>query len=415
MAKVLISFLGTGRFEPRGNIRSYNKVRYNLNNSDLGEYSFLSAALKDYHRIDKMLLIGTVHSMWEEVYMHFSKEKLDENVYEDIARNCEKANNNSPLVIPHKEIIEQTLGKGSKVVLIKYGITESEIMQNINIILGLQNFLNDNDELIIDITHSFRSLPIFMMNLLIYLQNVSPKHITISHIYYGMLEIARELHYAPVVDLKAIMKVQNWITGAYAFSTFGNTYKISELLQEENKSVAPILRDFSDAMNLNYLYSMRAETQKLAGIKNKDYTTDLPKQIISPIVNKFVETFTINNATHQQSLYQLKLSKWQFEHKKYAQAYMTSNDALITYVCELNGLEWDNYDDRESAKTSLRRKNEAIFDVTDEMYNWFKSHNVRRNGIAHTTKVHIHGKEMKSKEMINFLEKDLKELTNIIK
>lgn len=434
--RVLISFLGTGTpkivedgIRP---MREYRKADYRLGELTYKNYTFMSAALARHYAIDKILMIGTVHSMWEELYRWFhdaqNEKKVEDseqyyNIYKEIGDCCEAANHESALSLPHQQAIEQVMGVGSKVVLIKYGTTDKEIRENINGILKLQEFLDANDELIVDITHSFRSLPIFIMNLLIYLQNISPKKITISHIHYGMNEANREFGYSPVVDLKAMMDVQEWITGAYAFSMFGNTYKISKLLEKENKSVAPILRGFSDAMNLNYLYPMQAETQKLSGIKNKEYQTDLPKLIISPIVNQFVDTFRVQSEKHRQSHFQLKLADWQFQHKKYGQAYLTSNDALISYVCEINGMPWDDFDCRERAKAALRDRPEGFgISTTQEMRQWFKRHNNRRNGIAHTTRItdisYNKGKrvekELTTSEIIKSLEPDITALKEII-
>ena len=424
--KVLISFLGTGPLDTKEK-RTYKTANYHLGEVDLGNYPFVSAALKKHYAIDTVLLVGTVRSMWEEVYRWFSVERnllVDDDVYLEIGTTCERTNHASPLYIPHQEKIEAAIGDDSKVVLIKYGLTEEEIRDNISIILGLQQFLENGDELIVDITHSFRSLPIFMMQLLIYLQNVCPKRVTISHICYGMFEVGRELGYTPILDLRAMLDVNDWITGAYAFSMFGNTYKISQLLESENKSVAPILRGFSDAMNLNYLYPMQTEVQKLSGIKNKEYQTALPSLIITPVVNQFLKTFQTKEDSHRQSHFQLNLALWQFQHKKFAQSYLTSNDALISYVCEINNLPWDDFNFREMAKCSLRGKTEGqMLAVDSEMKQWFKVHNNYRNGIAHTTKLmkvsFVQGvrqeTELTPGEIIKKLEDDIKQLQKIIR
>ena len=434
--KVLISFLGTGAPRIEGDsirpMREYRTADYRIGETSYKGYSFMSAALARHYAIDTMLMVGTVHSMWEELYRWFYDAKNDfkvedseqsYNIYKEIGDYCETANHKSALELPHRQEIEQVMGGNSKVVLIKYGIDDQEIRENINNILKLQEYLNPNDELIVDITHSFRSLPIFVMNLLIYLQNVSPKKITISHVHYGMNEANREFGYSPVVDLKSMMDVQEWITGAYAFSMFGNSYKISQLLEKENKEVAPILRDFSDAMNLNYLYPMQAETQKLSGIKNKEYQTDLPKLIISPIINQYIDTFKVTREKHRQSLFQLKLADWQFRHKKFSQAYLTSNDALISFVCESNNIPWDDFDSRERAKNALKGKsNENVLITTKEMRDWFKGHNKRRNGIAHTARVtdivslnrKKFEKELSVKEIIKHLDADITKLKKIM-
>lgn len=408
--KVLISFLGTGPFESKEN-RTYKTARYHLGDTDLGDYPFVSAALKKYYNIDKTILVGTVHSMWEEVYRWFSLDSgnpIDEAIYFDIALGCENANHNSDLSLPHKELIEKAIGKDSKIALIKYGITEEEIKENIDIILGLQQHLSNNDELIVDVTHSFRSLPMFMMNLLIYLKNVSQKNITISHIHYGMLEMKNELGFAPIIDLKAMMDVNEWITGAYSFSEYGNAYKISRLIQNEDQSVSTLLNEFSNLMNLNHLHAIQNISQRMASIKSKTYQTQLPQFTINPIVEGFIEKFNAANQKH--SIFQLKVARWQLDHRKYAQAMLTINEAMITYVCEQNLLQWDDYDSREFAKMALSYKPQARELRCDrDLKIIYKKLKPLRNSTAHSVET-----TKNVKDMIITLTNSVEQLEKII-
>ena len=351
--KVLISFLGTGSFESK-DTRTYRTANYHLGEKDLGSYPFISAAIRKYYDIDRILLVGTVHSMWEEVYRWFCEDNkltIDEDAYISIAEACENSNHLSELTIPHKELIEQTMGGDSKVVLIKYGLNEDEIKINTDIILGLQQYLRNGDELIVDVTHSFRSLPLFMMNLLIYLKNVSQKKISITHIHYGMLDISRELGYAPVIDLNSMMDVNDWITGAYSFSEFGNAYKISKLVENDDKGVSTLLQEFSNLMNLNHLHAIQKISQRLESIKNKNYQTLIPELTINHVIQSFINKFNVDGDNH--SLFQLKVARWQLDHRKYAQAMLTAQESMITYVCEQNKMKWDDFDNRELAKSLL--------------------------------------------------------------
>ena len=408
--KVLISFLGTGPFESK-ETRTYKRARYHIGETDMGEYPFVSAALIKYYKIDKVILVGTVHSMWEEVYRWFSLESgkpIDENIYFDIAMACEKANYHSDLKIPYQDVIEQSLGKDSKISLIKYGITEQEIKENIDIILGLQQYLNNNDELIVDVTHSFRSLPLFMMNLLIYLQNVSQKKITISHIHYGMLEMKPELGFAPIIDLKAMMDVNEWITGAYSFSEYGNAYKIAHLVKNEDQSVSTLLDEFSNLMNLNHLYGIQSISQRLSSIKNTKYQTQMPELTITPAVKGFIKQFDVNN--NQHALFQLKVAQWQLDHRKFAQAMLTINEAMITYVCEQNKIQWDNFDCREYAKMALSYHPEARMLRCDrELRQIYKILKPLRNSTAHSLET-----TMNVKNMIETLTACVSQLETII-
>lgn len=408
--KVLLSFLGTGPLESK-ETRTYKTASYRLGDEELGHYPFVSAALKKHYNIDKIVLVGTVHSMWEEVYRWYtanSNNPVDDDVYLSIADFCEKANHKSPLSIPYQDVIEKALGDGSKVVLIKYGITEEEVMENINIILGLEQYLGKNDELIVDVTHSFRSLPIFMMNLLIYLKNVSEKNINISHIHYGMLEISKELGFTPIIDLKAMMDVNDWITGAYSFSEFGNAYKISELVKENDQSVATLLNEFSNLMNLNHLRGIQTISQRLSSVKNKTYQTLLPQLTISPIVKSFISRFDTKSEKH--ALFQLKVARWQLDHRKYAQAMLTINEAMITFVCEQNKLQWDEFDHREFAKAALNYRQEAkVLKCPPEMKKIYKKLKPLRNCTAHSIETNKN-----VPDMLRILEDSVTTLESII-
>ena len=409
--KVLLSFLGTGPLDSK-ETRTYKTTEYHLGEVPLGSYPFVSSALKKHYQVDTLLLIGTVHSMWEEVYRWFMENNsrvIDEETYFRLASECEEANHESPLTITDQAAIEEAIGGDSKVVLIKYGTTDAEVMENINIILSLQQYLKTNDELIVDITHSFRSLPIFVMNLLVYLQNVSKKKITISHIHYGMLEMNKELGYAPIIDLKAMMDVNNWITGAYAFAEFGNAYKIAQLVEAEDRSAATLLNEFANLMNLNHLHAIQKISQRLSALRNKEFQTLLPQLTITPIVEDFISRFDVKESKH--ALFQMKVARWQLDHKKYAQAMLTINEAMVTYVCEQNKLEWDGYDSRELAKAALKYRPEArALSCDRELRSIYKRLQPLRNCTAHSLET-----EKNVADMLRILAESVRKLENIIK
>lgn len=399
--RILISFLGSGSFDSKDK-RSYKTARYHIANNDLGDYSFVAAALEKHYKTDSTFLIGTVHSMWEEVYLWHCKKNgapINEDTWLEIGEGCENANNESNLEIPHQETIEKSMGEGSKIILIKYGINEAEVRENIDTILGIEQYLKYNDEIIVDVTHSFRSLPLFMMNLLIYLQNVSNKRITISHVHYGMLEVINELHYAPIIDLKAILEINEWITGAYSFSQFGNAYLISKLLEQENKSVSNQLVEFSNLMNLNHLFAIRKASQTLSGFKNAQYSSMLPVMIINPIVNDFVRNFNPKAKT-KDSVFQLKVAKWQLDHRKYAQAFLTLNEAIISFVCEINKIKAEDMGNRNIAKKALCPNYSGPLVYNDKLTKIYQNVRKLRNSTAHAveTKKNIN-------KMINILKK----------
>ena len=92
------------------------------------ETSFVADALATHYGVDKIILIGTVKSMWDEVYYSFctrnEKEDVDENYYLHLSATCKEAKYDSELKLPDIERLEAALGKDSHVMLVRYGLNE---------------------------------------------------------------------------------------------------------------------------------------------------------------------------------------------------------------------------------------------------------------------------------------------------
>ncbi len=414
MAKVLLSFVGTGPVVNKGSMgeeksaREYRSASYHIGENDLGEYSFTAAVLCESLNVDKVFLIGTAHSMWEEVYRYFQEKNgkvVDEEVYCEIAEHCESANSKSELRVPHLQEIEQAIGAGAHVTLIKYGVNEQEIDENINIILGLNQLLSTGDELIVDVTHSFRSLPITIMNLLLYLKNVSSKNIKISHIYYGMIEMSKEYGYAPIVDLKKILKLNDWIVGANAFKQFGNAYQIAGLLQSVDTDATTRLKHFSDVLNLNHLFAISQETQSLKALVKKDFSSQLPELIVKPVVGDFLKNF--QGTDKDPALFQYKLAVWQFKHMNYTAALISLQEGILSYACQLVGVDCYDKDERQKVKDRICADKEFLpYELRGVYFEVTKNRNV----VAHALE-----SEFSSGKIIEHLRTSLKTAGEYIK
>lgn len=374
MAKVLISFLGTGVPTER----HYKEVSYVFPGGKTYSSPFFAKALSQYYNIDRIILIGTVKSMWEAVYEEFAKmhDCFDENTWFEIGDVCEKANHSSPLELPHKDKIENALGKNSKAVLIKYGINSEEIRENMDIILNIESYLNNGDELYIDITHSFRSLPLFLMNCINYVKDVSKKNISIKHINYGMLDVAREFkNEVPVVDLTEMLNVTEWISGAYSFLQFGNAYKISKQIETIDKDAAKRLVYYSDAKNLNYLSALKNATQNISGL-NTDNLPLIAQKVLYPIVEDARKQISRqSNCTNAQKQYDL--AKWHFDRLNYSASFLTLTEAVITLISEKERMPCDSEDDSKQIKSVLYNEYPEIFRI-------YRKANDCRRQIAHS-------------------------------
>ncbi len=388
--RVLISFLGTGKLEKGTSMRQYEKTWYRFDDGKRYQSSFFASALNQHFNFDKIILVGTVHSMWEEVYSTFVREgERDDDYYVELGEFCAHTTAASPLELPGKKKLESAIGPDSRVVLTYYGVSEAENEKNQQIILEIEDCICKGDELYVDITHAFRSLSLLLLNSLIYLQMVSMKGISIRHIFYGMFtEKGKD---APVILLDSLLKTTEWIMGAYAFKAFGNAYKISDLLADTDPNTGKRLKHFSDLMNLNHLSGIKHQTD-LHSMRNKtDYTSKTAEVLIRPIVNEFSNQFDQRLETY---LFQYRLAVWHRNHQNYSSSFLTLQESIISYICYLNKWDCEDKTNRDCVKTVLQGQkihrsefySEAL-QACDALKKSYAGISLIRNSIAHSIRI----------------------------
>jgi CRISPR-associated Csx2 family protein len=108
----------------------------------------------------------------------------------------------------------------------------------------LQDTLEAEDEIILDITHSFRSIPLLVLLLVNYARLF--KDFSVRGIYYGAFEqlgpvrkveaeIPLDKRIANIVDLKEFFQLFNWSIAMDKFLDAGNTKQLHELASQELK------------------------------------------------------------------------------------------------------------------------------------------------------------------------------------
>ena len=78
MAKILISSLGAGSVTgvTENSIRKYRTTTYRIDGKDYQD-SFVASVLYKHLKLDGIIFIGTVKSIWEEVYSFFYQERYN--------------------------------------------------------------------------------------------------------------------------------------------------------------------------------------------------------------------------------------------------------------------------------------------------------------------------------------------------
>lgn len=357
MARVLVTALGRGRLSQKGTSK-YDKATYFFQDESEEEYDteFIAEALVKYYDIQRIYIVGTVRSMWEQVYYNFTNaEDRDEDYYLKLGELIEKSNRNTyHYEQGYLRNVETALDRrldneGSRCYLIKYGLDRDELLYNFDILMQISDQLQPGDEVYVDITHSFRSLSIFQYMMTSFIENLPDKDVKIKKILYGMLDVQSEMNNkTPVVDLTVINELNHWIKGIYELESYGNGYMIATLLQNQNPELSENINNLTDRININYLKDLKDEKstsnwQHLGKING-------PGSIATTSIKRFVRIFAKED---RESFFQLQVARWYFQKKRYATGYITLAEAIITRACEILGLDSQVYQNREDAKSRI--------------------------------------------------------------
>ena len=397
MPKVLIAGIGGGKNKDTG---TYRVANYKIEDKVYNQRSFITSALEEHYNIDKTIFIGTTGSMWDNLYEFYSKKyqkDYDESYHLDLMGIIDNATMDTDINSLDLSKFNETFKNKILAIVTKYGMNELEIFENFNLIIKLQDELKDGDEVYLDITHSFRSNAFWMFLVMNYLTDVEDKNIKVKAITYGMLEAQKD-GVAPVVDLNAFYKILQWIKGANNFKNYGNSYLIEENI--ENGKLSKKLKNFSDALNMNYIASLRQSINSLKKLEDDIDNLEGPAKLIIPkVIKDFMDRFASEDKDY---LFQAKLAKWHFEQKRYAMAYININEVIIGFI--MDTLEFPllssdkKRDENKLAKDWLnmvigRHDNNKVYPnfKTDkdnmELYEYIKifEHSRRvRNEIAHS-------------------------------
>ncbi|GAB6044542.1 hypothetical protein JCM11957_01400 [Caminibacter profundus] len=367
MSKILISSIGTGQKKDGG----YRLAKYEYNGK-VKETPFISKALCEFLDIDKLYLVGTSGSIWDSVYSEFggSDEEVELELYEKQEQNVI---NEKDLEIIEEQINKFLNSKNSKCFLIEYGVNEDELWKNFEIYLRIFDNIEKDDEVYIDISHSFRSLALLSFVMLQFGNTIRKKDFKLKGVFYGMLEYSSQNNgITPVVDLKILFDLIEWMKAIENLTNYGNADKIAMLVNDKKEK------------NLFNNLSLSLRMANLAAIKDNVNSLAKKLAIIETSNNKIVklllpELYNFINKLNKEkhSDFQLALSEWFCEHKHYALGYLALIEAIVSKVCEVKDYDVLNEEDRNRAKKEISSIDKALF------FEVYRIANRIRNDIAH--------------------------------
>lgn len=375
-SRILISFLGTGvikRNDAAGSDNQvYKTITYQFEDKQTIETKFVAFALSQYYKVDGTLLIGTVKSRWDELYRYYADRLniYDANLYEQLSAivNANHLNENDTHKLEELlTSIDDLLGGTSRCLIIPSGESRKEQIEIFHkIASSLEELVSDNSSILLDITHSFRSLPLFTMSVFNYLTEVRPNALRLEKIVYGRLDDGM------IIDVTAAAEFNTWTKAAHAFGEYGKGELLANLLPEHEGKV---VQSFSDALSLNYVNGIIKQIGKLEELLIT-FDNEIGAFILPRVIDSFIDRLKLSG--NGASAFQYQLAKWHFENKNYISSYLLLTECVVTKVCELQKLNWKNKDDRKKAQNLMF--NEPIYKRFKKLFNQI---NLRRNELVH--------------------------------
>lgn len=213
--------------------------------------------------------------------------------------------------------------------------------------------LQEGDELYIDITHSFRYLPMLLLVLCNYAKFL--KQTKVVHISYGNYEPNETVN--PLVDLMPLVEVQNWTLAASDFLRNGRTSSFAELVSER---IQPILKatrgQDEDARALRqFINRLEPLSQSLTTVRGKmiidgvifrdlnDSAQNLGNTLIpamAPLIDKIKDSFS-GFAPTANIKNGFEAARWCYDKQLYQQSITILQETLKGYTAAQAGYPCD--------------------------------------------------------------------------
>ena len=356
MPKKFLSFLGTN---------PYIHTRYKIDDFISKPVRYVQEALaehlcRDWSQDDKIVILatmgenGSIKKNWENAQIN----KLDKK-----AKEFEE----EPLGLEEK-LKRLNLRCKIEMVPIPDGIEEGEIWK---IIQKIYDVIDNNDELYIDITHSFRFIPMIIPAMITFLKTT--KNIQLHSIHYGafevlgpyskVIDIDLQKRIAPVRELTELYKMIESSEATNAFLRYGSGQRLieqidaietSKLDQATKKALGDIVGNVNmidEALKFNNVTEL-----KKAHNLNIEQKIDLQKnpnlfglKYLAPKLENYLHQWSDDEVTNG-----IKAAKWCLENDRFAQALTFAHETMITYFCNL--FEWnkDNTQQRLAVNFMIR-------------------------------------------------------------
>lgn len=369
--KVFISFLGTGEYFPV--YYTWNKKRTTNHRTPFIQEALVSQFCKGWGSDDAIMIFRTKKSN-DKNWVDTTKDGVSKPGLQTVLSN-----------IPDLKCkINPTSEAGKDDYIIPVGFSEDEIWQIFNKVFEK---LNQEDEIYFDVTHAFRTIPMFTTVLFNHARFL--KQTRVKGVYYGAFEslgsisdimkLPEEKQSAPIVDLINMVMLQEINTAAYAFRDFGAMGAFSGIINDTGiNELDSVVNEISGALSQLDFY---IQTCRIEDIRKGEYmnsmvdlinafhdsifTNEAQSTLISEIYRQLCETGFVDCDSDRNVEAAIK---WAIDHNMIQQAYTMAMEYLVSKACRrlTRGMK----EVFHKNKFSVFKIREAVGRIMREDMNW---------------------------------------------
>ncbi|MCC7224785.1 MAG: TIGR02221 family CRISPR-associated protein [Chitinophagales bacterium] len=320
---MLISVIGTGGYKP---------TTYQFGGKQAESSPYVIKAIKELFSPDKIFVLMT--------------KEAEEKHKSDLEQVCE-----------------------FEMIPIQTGKNERELW---DMFQAVAEKVPENETLIIDVTHGFRSQPMLLLAIAVYLQVM--KNVKIAHILYGAYDAKDDNGVSPIFDLKPFLDLISWSFATDNFLKKGDATLLSELLSNIHNQAHKSKNDYSPKGLKGIGKTLAKLSEAFAVVRPQEVlelASQLPKKIkqtysdidnlseakpfkslLDKITEKF-DKFSFNGSffSEEGMRAQAKIIKFCLDTEQYQQAVTLSRELIVTKACAI--LNFDMIKNRGEAEKQL--------------------------------------------------------------
>ena len=216
------------------------------------------------------------------------------------------------------------------------------------------NVVKKNDEIILDITHAFRSIPLLIFIVAAYLRQV--KSVKLKHIIYGAFEARnQDTNRTPIFDLTPFVELLDWMNAVNVFQNSGDARPIADL--NVDPKIDNALTRLSNALLTNRTLEAQDAARVFNGLEFESEQA-LPFQMLIDQLKQSYQQMAVNEPSDNQKnslKAQYQQIKWYVENQHYIQAITLMREWLISYKClQQKQGHWLSKQSRENAEKEFK-------------------------------------------------------------